>query len=199
MVSKNNGINSDNNPVVQQKKVSINETPITMNVRNDLISTNNGQNLNKVSSASTTNINNGQLAGNPNSLANSSHRTSILNISAEKRARKVRFFINNDKFFKGAVIAVSGEKFRTFDKLLEHLTRIMCNQVTLANGVRYIFGLDGQLVPSVAELSHEGNYVCSSHSNFKKLDYLKLSQEQDQLQWNRIKREVYYLGNYIIN
>ena len=44
---------------------------------------------------------------------------------------QVRFFINNDKFFKGAVIAVSAEKFRTFEKLLEHLTRIMCNQVRM--------------------------------------------------------------------
>ena len=44
---------------------------------------------------------------------------------------QVRFFINNDKFFKGAVIAVSAEKFRTFEKLLEHLTRIMCNQVQM--------------------------------------------------------------------
>lgn len=59
----------------------------------------------------------------------SSNRTSLIHISAEKRAKKVRFFINSDKFFKGAVIAVSAEKFRTFEKLLEHLTRIMCNQV----------------------------------------------------------------------
>lgn len=44
---------------------------------------------------------------------------------------QVRFFINNDKFFKGAVIAVSAEKFRTFEKLLEHLTRVMCNQVCM--------------------------------------------------------------------
>lgn len=51
---------------------------------------------------------------------------------------QVRFFINNDRFFKGAVIAVSSEKFRTFEKILEHLTRIMCNQVTLPNGVRYV-------------------------------------------------------------
>ena len=57
------------------------------------------------------------------------HRTSLIHISAEKRAKKLRFFINSDKFFKGAVIAVSAEKFRTFEKLLEHLTRIMCNQV----------------------------------------------------------------------
>ena len=38
---------------------------------------------------------------------------------------QVRFFINGDKFFKGALIAVSAEKFRTFEKLLEHLTRVM--------------------------------------------------------------------------
>ena len=57
------------------------------------------------------------------------YRTSLIQVSSEKRAKKVRFFINGDKFFKGAVIAVSNEKFRTFDKLLEHLTRIMCTQV----------------------------------------------------------------------
>ncbi len=37
-------------------------------------------------------------------LASSHHRTSLLHISAEKRARKVRFFINNDKFFKVGVL-----------------------------------------------------------------------------------------------
>jgi hypothetical protein len=108
---------------------------------------------------------------------------------------QVRFFINNDKFFKGATIAISGEKFRAFGKLLEHLTRIMCNQVTLPNGVRFVFGLDGSSVEDVAQLSHEGNYVCSSHTGFKKLDYLKLAQDNDHTQqWNRIKRETYYLG-----
>merc|ERR1719394_1828579 len=49
----------------------------------------------------------------------SSHRHSIINISADKRARKVKFFINGDKFFKGAVIAVNSEKFRTFDKFFK--------------------------------------------------------------------------------
>lgn len=142
--------------------------------------------------ASTTNVN--QANGFPTSnLATAANRTSLLHISAEKRARKVRFFINNDKFFKGAVIAVSAEKFRTFGKLLEHLTRIMCNQVTLPNGVRFIFALDGTSVEEVSQLSHEENYVCSSTAVFKRLDYLKIAQENDQ-QWNRIKRETYYLG-----
>lgn len=58
-----------------------------------------------------------------------SHRASLIQVSSCRKAKKVRFFINGDKFFKGAVIAVNNEKFRTFDKMLEHLTRIMCTQV----------------------------------------------------------------------
>jgi hypothetical protein len=75
----------------------------------------------------------------------------------------------------------------------------MCNQVTLPHGVRYIFGQDGTLVEAVAALSHEGNYVCSSTAAYKRLDYLKLAQEQESAQptWNRIKRETYYLGEAV--
>ena len=105
----------------------------------------------------------------------------------------MRFFINSDKFFKGATIAVSSEKFRTFDKLLEHLTRIMCNQVTLPQGVRHIFGLDGKAIESVEELLHGSNYVCSSVPIFKRMDYLKIAQDQDN-HWNKMKRETCYLG-----
>ena len=105
----------------------------------------------------------------------SSHRHSIINISADKRARKVKFFINGDKFFKGAVIAVNSEKFRTFDKLLEHMTKIMCNQVTLPNGVRYIFSLEGKTVTDLDSILTGESYVCSSLSSFKKLDYISLA------------------------
>ena len=110
----------------------------------------------------------------------------------------MRFFINSDKFFKGATIAVSSEKFRTFDRLLEHLSRIMCNQVTLPNGVRFIFALDGRSIEAVDELLHGENYVCSSVSIYKRLDYLKMAQEQDQRQecWKGMKRDTYYMGKY---
>ena len=57
----------------------------------------------------------------------------------------------------------------------------------------------------MAELSHEGDYVCSSTASFKRLDYLKLAREaaendaNNKTQWNRMKRETYYLGaNYIL-
>ena len=66
--------------------------------------------------------------------------------------------------------------------------------MTLPNGVRAIFALDGKLVTSVTDLSHEGNYVCSSNNAFKKMDYVKLAHDQEQPQWNRIKRETYYFG-----
>ena len=88
---------------------------------------------------------------------------------------------------------MSSEKFRTFDKLLEHMTRIMCNQVTLPHGVRYIFGLDGKTIESVEELLHGSNYVCSSNSTFKRMDYSKIAQEQEN-HWNKMKRETCYLG-----
>ena len=103
-----------------------------------------------------------------------SHRASLIEVSSGRRARKVRFFINGDKFFKGAVIAVNNEKFRTFDKLLEHLTRIMVTQVTLPQGVRTIFSLDGRLVSDIDVIQNGESYVCSSTSNYKKLDYIAL-------------------------
>lgn len=152
-----------------QKKVSINEP--TVNMR-DVIKR--------------------ESAVSPHGDKSGGHRASIIQVSADKRAKKVKFFINGDKFFKGAVIAVNNEKFRTFDKLLEHLTRIMCNQVTLPNGVRNIFSLEGRVVTDIDCLLNGESYVCSSFSTFKKLDYLSLADEDHT--WNRVKRETYYLG-----
>lgn len=151
----------------QQKKVSIQEESGPVVRRDRTVSPCNGERL-------------------------SQHRASLIQVSSEKRAKKVKFFINGDKFFKGAVIAVNNEKFRTFEKLLEHLTRIMCTQVTLPNGVRYIFSLEGRLLQDVDALLNGESYVCSSLSMFKKLDYNALTDEDHT--WNRVKRETYYLG-----
>ena len=111
----------------QLKKVSIADAPSLVIRREHAVSPNGGDKLN-------------------------SHRASLIQVSNCRKARKVRFFINGDKFFKGAVIAVNNEKFRTFDKLLEHLTRIMCTQVTLPNGVRSIYNLEGKLMCVVDEI-----------------------------------------------
>jgi hypothetical protein len=184
--------------VMFNKKVSINETPAVLvskigTIRGTAAASlpNNHQNTN-------INAQNNIHASNPSiQLASGGQRASIIQTS-ERRARKVRFFINSDRFFKGAVIAVSSEKFRTFDRLLEHLSRIMCNQVTLPNGVRLIFALDGRNIEAVEELLHGENYVCSSSASYKKLDYLKMAQEQDQRQecWRGMKRDTYYIGKF---
>ena len=187
--------------VMFNKKVSISETPSVLVSK---IGTHRGSaaaslpnNHPNVNSNVASNIH----SSNPSiHLASGVHRASIIQTS-ERRARKVRFFINSDRFFKGAVIAVSSEKFRTFDRLLEHLSRIMCNQVTLPNGVRFIFALDGRNIEAVEELLHGENYVCSSAATYKKLDYLKMAQEQDQRQECRkgMKRDTYYIGTLLAN
>jgi len=153
------------------KKVSIAETPIVTNLLPPVIKRDSG-----VLSPS----------------AGPGNRASIIQVSDDKRAKKVKFFINGDKFFKGAVIAVNNEKFRTFDKLLEHLTRIMCNQVTLPNGVRTIFSVEGAVVREVDSLLNGESYVCSSYPTFKRLDYNSLEAEDHT--WNKVKRDTYYLG-----
>jgi hypothetical protein len=71
---------------------------------------------------------------------------------------------------------------------------ILYLQVTLPHGVRCIFALDGKPIETVDELQHGANYICSSTAVFKKLDYLKMAQEQDQNHWNTIKRETCYLS-----
>ena len=127
-------------------------------------------------------------------LSDKNHRHSIINISADKRARKVKFYINGDKFFKGAVIAVNNEKFRTFDKLLEHMTKIMCNQVTLPNGVRFIFSLEGKIVLDIDCILNGESYVCSSFSTFKKLDYPSLAGQFKRRSYSKTFIQVHETG-----
>lgn len=72
------------------------------------------------------------------------YRTRTLQtLSSEKRARKVRFYRNGDRCFKGLVYAVSGDRCRSFDALLVELTRSLADNLYLPQGVRTIYTLDG--------------------------------------------------------
>lgn len=91
------------------------------------------------------------------------YRTRTLKaLSAEKRAKKVRFYRNGDRYFNGIVYAISTDRFRTFDALLADLTRSLSDNVNLPQGVRTIYSLDGlkkissveQLVEGETELFH---------------------------------------------
>lgn len=100
------------------------------------------------------------------------YRTRTLKtLSAEKRAKKVRFYRNGDRYFNGIVYAISADRFRTFDALLADLTRSLSDNVNLPQGVRTIYTLDGsKKIGSIDQLV-EGEVVlsCSPASIFSKM------------------------------
>ncbi|XP_064481421.1 serine/threonine-protein kinase DCLK1-like [Ornithodoros turicata] len=98
-------------------------------------------------------------------------RTSLRKLSEGRRARRLTFYRNGDRFDKGLTYALSLEKVRTFDALLEDLTRVMTD---LPMGVRYIFTADGRDKVSQLDSLLEGeSYVCASTDHFSKLEYGK--------------------------
>uniref|UniRef100_A0A669BBB0 Serine/threonine-protein kinase DCLK2 n=1 Tax=Oreochromis niloticus TaxID=8128 RepID=A0A669BBB0_ORENI len=103
------------------------------------------------------------------------YRTRTLKtLSAEKRAKKVRFYRNGDRYFNGIVYAISADRFRTFDALLADLTRSLSDNVNLPQGVRTIYTLDGsKKITNIDQLVEGESYVCSSTEAYKKLDYTK--------------------------
>ncbi|KAM3869526.1 serine/threonine-protein kinase DCLK1a isoform 1-T1 [Diretmus argenteus] len=101
------------------------------------------------------------------------YRTRTLKtLSSEKRAKKVRFYRNGDRYFNGIVYAISTDRFRSFDALLADLTRSLSDNVNLPQGVRTIYSLDGsRKITSIDHLVEGDSYVCSSIEAYKKLDY----------------------------
>ena len=80
------------------------------------------------------------------------NRKPLVQKSAEKKARKVKFYRNGDRFFKGVTLAVSAERYRTFDALVCELNRLVGDRVNLHQGVRVLFTLDGNKISTVDEL-----------------------------------------------
>ncbi|KAG7515310.1 hypothetical protein JOB18_005040 [Solea senegalensis] len=103
------------------------------------------------------------------------YRTRTLQaLSNEKKAKKVRFYRNGDRYFKGIVYAVANDRFRTFDALLADLTRSLSDHINLPQGVRFIFTIDGsQRISTLDELEEGESYVCASENLYKKVDYTK--------------------------
>ncbi|KAG7471215.1 hypothetical protein MATL_G00122120 [Megalops atlanticus] len=103
------------------------------------------------------------------------YRTRTLQaLSSEKKAKKVRFYRNGDRYFKGIVYAISPDRFRSFEALLADLTRTLSDNVNLPQGVRIIYAIDGsQKITSMDQLVEGESYVCGSIEAYKKLDYTK--------------------------
>lgn len=102
-------------------------------------------------------------------------RTSLLKVSEGKKAKKIRFYRNGDRFFQGMVYAVSPERFRTFESLLAELTNSpICDKNVMPQGVRHMFTLDGsRKVVSLEELEEGESYVCACTDLFRRLDYAR--------------------------
>ncbi|KAK6305522.1 hypothetical protein J4Q44_G00243020 [Coregonus suidteri] len=103
------------------------------------------------------------------------YRTRTLQaLTNEKKAKKVRFYRNGDRYFKGIVYAVAVDRFRTFDALLADLTRSLSDHINLPQGVRFIFSIDGtRKITTMDELEEGESYVCASENIYKKVDYTK--------------------------
>lgn len=88
------------------------------------------------------------------------YRTRTLQaLTNEKKAKKVRFYRNGDRFFKGIVYAVANDRFRTFDALLADLTRSLSDHINLPQGVRFIFTIDGARKITTLDDLEEGKNV----------------------------------------
>uniref|UniRef100_A0A3Q1JGP6 Serine/threonine-protein kinase DCLK2 n=1 Tax=Anabas testudineus TaxID=64144 RepID=A0A3Q1JGP6_ANATE len=118
------------------------------------------------------------LVPSPAHSANCSYyRTRTLQaLTSEKRAKKVRFYRNGDRYFKGLVYAVSSDRFRSYDALLMELTRSLADNLHLPQGVRSIYTIDGsKKITSMDELVEGECYVCASNEPYRKVDYTKIS------------------------
>lgn len=75
---------------------------------------------------------------------NKNHRPS--STSKTQKAKRIRFYHNGNKFFSGVVIPVAPERYRSFDSLTTELTKILTKSVTLPNGVRNVYSMEGKKV-----------------------------------------------------
>ncbi|XP_060929106.1 serine/threonine-protein kinase DCLK1-like [Limanda limanda] len=103
------------------------------------------------------------------------YRTKTLQtLSSEKKAKKIRFYRNGDRYFKGIVYAISQDRFRSLEALLADLTRALSDNVNLPQGVRTIYTIDGvSKITSMDQLVEGESYVCASIEPYKTLEYTR--------------------------
>lgn len=101
-----------------------------------------------------------------------SRRNLMVRTQPARKAKRVRFFRNGDKFYSGVIIPVLPERYRSFDSLTTDLTRVLVDNVTLPSGVRTIYSLEGRKIGKLDDLEDGQSYVCSGFGEpFKRLDY----------------------------
>ncbi|KAL8599830.1 hypothetical protein ACOMHN_027637 [Nucella lapillus] len=112
-----------------------------------------------------------------------------------RRPRKVRFFVNGDRYFKGKKLYITPHRYYNFNDLLNDLTGKLPSTLNLPYGVRQIFTpVGGRRVSDMEDLQDGETYVCAGFEGFKYIKYgraelepwsvgktVKLGQLQDSL------------------
>ncbi|XP_055857518.1 serine/threonine-protein kinase GL21140 isoform X2 [Episyrphus balteatus] len=89
-----------------------------------------------------------------------------------RKARRIKFYRNGDRFYPGITIPVSNERYRSFESLAEDLTRLLEDNVKIPGAVRTIYTLSGKKISNLDEFEDGQSYVCScNNEHFKKIEY----------------------------
>lgn len=112
------------------------------------------------------------LSGGTHNKSNTLKKRISSSRTPAKKAKRIRFFRNGDKFYPGSTIPVSVERYRSFDSLTEDLTRLLEDSVTLTGAIRAIYTLEGKKIEKVDDLEDGKSYVCScNNEGFKRIEY----------------------------
>lgn len=94
-------------------------------------------------------------ANNSNSI-NGTQASSVIAAHLKKRisssrtptrkAHRIKFYRNGDRFYPGITIPVSNERYRSFESLYEDLTRLLEENVKIPGAVRAIYNMSGKKV-----------------------------------------------------
>ncbi|XP_050082598.1 serine/threonine-protein kinase GL21140 [Anopheles aquasalis] len=133
-------------------------------------------------------LNDLDLSGSAHNKSNTLKKRISSSRTPAKKAKRIRFFRNGDKFYPGSTIPVSVERYRSFDSLTEDLTRLFEDSVTLTGAIRAIYTLDGKKVEKVDDLEDGKSYVCScNNEGFKRIEY-NVSNSTSTKNPNRLSR-----------
>lgn len=66
-----------------------------------------------------------------------------------RKAHRIKFYRNGDRFYPGITIPVSNERYRSFESLYEDLTRLLEENVKIPGAVRAIYNMCGKKVSRI--------------------------------------------------
>lgn len=91
-----------------------------------------------------------------------------------RRPRKVRFFVNGDRYFRGKKLYITPHRYFNFNDLLNDLTGKLPSNLNLPYGVRQIFTPSGgRRVTDIEDLGDGHTYVCAGFEGFRQIKYGK--------------------------